>query len=262
LRLLKVTCPVSMSAARFRYTMVAGATAVVIGTGFTLVGLNKHADQEVTVPAAAAEPLVAPSPSDEALNDIVETPSATSSATTSKPAAPKPSATTKKTTRPTPTTKKTEKSEPTQRKAAAPTTDGSVVNQVLAHINAARADEGLGALTLDTQLSQASAKHNQLMINGCGLSHQCDGEAGLGDRFTAEGVKWSSAGENIGFGSSGSSNAEIAKAANGLTDSMLAEKPPNDGHRKNLLNTGFKQIGLSVVRDSKGVTWMTQDFVN
>jgi uncharacterized protein YkwD len=263
LRLLKVTCPVSMSAARFRYTMVAGATAVVIGTGFTLAGLNKHADQEVTVPAAAAEPLVASSPPVEDLNDIVDTPSATPSATTSKPAAPKPAATTKKTTtRPTPTAEKTEKSETTQRKAAAPTTNGSVVSQVLAHINAARADEGLGALTLDTQLSQASAKHNQLMINGCGLSHQCDGEAGLGDRFTAEGVKWSNAGENIGFGSSGSSNAEIAKAANGLTDSMLAEKPPNDGHRKNLLNTAFRRIGLSVVRDSKGVTWMTQDFVN
>lgn len=235
--------------------MVAGATAVVIGTGFTFVGLNKHADAGRTVPTAVSEPLVAPSPSDDVLNDVVETPSATPSATTSKPA-PKPSATTKKTVKP--------KSSPTatRKKTNAPVTSGSVVDQVLAHINAARAGEGLGALTLDTQLSRASAKHNQLMIDGCGLSHQCDGEAGLGDRFSAEGVRWSSAGENIGFGSSGSSNADIIKAANGLTDSMLAEKPPNDGHRKNLLNTGFKRIGLSIVRDGKGVTWMTQDFVN
>ena len=50
-------------------------------------------------------------------------------------------------------------------------------------------------------------------------------------------------------------------AANGLTDSMLAEVPPNDGHRENLLNTGFTRIGLSIVRDAKGITWMTQDFV-
>jgi uncharacterized protein YkwD len=133
---------------------------------------------------------------------------------------------------------------------------------VLEHINAARTDAGLSPLTLDANLSKASAKHNQLMINGCGLEHQCSGESGLGDRFTAQGVKWTSAGENIGFGSSGSSDAAIIKAANGLTDSMLAEKPPNDGHRKNLLNTGFKRIGLSVVRDAKGITWMTQDFVN
>ena len=100
------------------------------------------------------------------------------------------------------------------------------------------------------------------MIDGCGLSHQCSGEKGLGERFSAQGVSWSSAGENIGFGSSGSSDAQKIKAANGLTDSMLAETPPNDGHRKNLLNKGFGHIGLSIVRDSKGITWMTQDFVN
>jgi len=141
-------------------------------------------------------------------------------------------------------------------------TGDNVLDSVLAHINAARTGAGLSPLTLDANLSKASALHNQLMINGCGLQHQCSGESGLGERFSAQGVKWSSAGENIGFGSSGSSDAQIIKAANGLTDSMLAEKPPNDGHRKNLLNTGFKRIGLSIVRDSKGVTWMTQDFVN
>jgi len=133
---------------------------------------------------------------------------------------------------------------------------------VLAHINAAREAEGLGTLTIDTDLSRAAAAHTQLMIDGCGLSPQCPGESDLGRRFSAQGVKWSSAGENIGFGSSGSSNSAMVKAANGLTDNMLAEVPPNDGHRKNLLNKGFERIGLSVVRDSKGITWMTQDFVD
>jgi uncharacterized protein YkwD len=133
---------------------------------------------------------------------------------------------------------------------------------VLGHINAARRDEGLSTLTLDTKLSRASALHNQLMIDGCGLSHQCPGEQSIGPRFSAQGVQWTAAGENIGFGSSGSSQSAIIGAANGLTDSMLAEEPPNDGHRKNLLSRSFKRIGLSVVRDSSGRTWMTQDFVN
>jgi uncharacterized protein YkwD len=144
----------------------------------------------------------------------------------------------------------------------APGTGGTILDQVLAHINAARTAEGLGTLTLDADLSKASALHNQLMIGGCGLSHQCPGEDSIGPRFSAQGVKWTSAGENIGFGSSGASDADLIKAANGLTDSMLAEVPPNDGHRKNLLSKDFKRIGLSVVRDSKGITWMTQDFVN
>jgi uncharacterized protein YkwD len=136
-----------------------------------------------------------------------------------------------------------------------------IVEEVLAHINAARADEGLPALKLDDDLSKASALHNKLMIEGCGLSHQCSGESDIGERFSAQGVEWRAAGENIGYGSSGNSTAEIVKTADGLTDSMLAETPPNDGHRKNLLSKSFTRIGLSVVRDSKGLTWMTQDFV-
>ena len=143
----------------------------------------------------------------------------------------------------------------------APATSGSVLDQVLDHINGARAEEGLGALSLDTSLSKAAALHNQRMIDGCGLSHQCSGEGGIGDRFSAQGVQWRSAGENIGFGFAGDSNAELVKAANGLCDSMLAEVPPEDGHRKNLLSKGFKRIGLSVVRESGGKVWLTQDFV-
>jgi len=241
------------AAARLRYTMVAGATAVVIGTGFTVIGLSRHAAATATVPTAA-EATTAP-----AADQPLPTTDGTTPAPTLSPAATKTPTARKTTTAPKRTTKPPAKAPTT---STVPKTGDAILDAVLEHINAARADAGLAALTLDANLSKASAKHTQLMINGCGLEHQCSGESGLGDRFTAQGVKWSSAGENIGFGSSGSSNAGIIKAANGLTDSMLAEKPPNDGHRKNLLNTGFKRIGLSIVRDAKGVTWMTQDFVN
>jgi uncharacterized protein YkwD len=136
------------------------------------------------------------------------------------------------------------------------------VQQALDHINAARKKEGLAAYTLSANLSKAAALHNQLMIDGCGMSHRCPGEADLGDRFSAQGVQWSSAGENIGYGSAGSSDAAVVGATNGLTDSMLAEVPPEDGHRRNLLSKGFSHIGLSITRDSKGLVWMTQDFTN
>ncbi|WP_433307698.1 CAP domain-containing protein [Actinoplanes sp. CA-030573] len=250
------------AAARFRYTLVAGATAVVIGTGFTVIGLSRHAEAETAVSTAAADKPVAAVPAAPAVpadspSPTIELESASPSPSRSASKSPSPKKTTSA-----PATPKTVK--PAARKTAArvPSTGDDVLDAVLAHINEARAREGLGALTLDADLSKASALHNQLMINGCGLEHQCPGEQGLGERFSAQGVKWSSAGENIGFGSSGASQAQIIKAANGLTDSMLAETPPNDGHRKNLLNTGFKRIGLSVVRDSKGITWLTQDFVN
>jgi uncharacterized protein YkwD len=248
---------VSLSAAaRFRYTMVAGATAVVIGTGFTVIGLGRHADAETRATAADRPLVVAESVPPAATEPAVAPPAPAPSATLS-PSATKPAV--KKTTKPsrkvtTPAARKTA--------AKAPSTGNAILDAVLAHINDARAEEGLNALTLDARLSKASALHNQQMISGCGLEHRCAGEADLGPRFTAQGVPWTSAGENIGFGSSGSSDADVIKAANGLCDSMLAEVPPNDGHRKNLLNSGFKRIGLSVVRDAKGITWLTQDFVN
>jgi uncharacterized protein YkwD len=247
------------AAARFRYTLVAGATAVVIGTGFTVVGLNRHADAGTRLPRAADAPLVATDPATTPDGP----PPSTSAAPLPIPPAPTTTRPKPKVSSPAPkrTTKKAARSSSPSKVTLVPT-DDSVVGQVLAHINAARAGAGLSALRLDEDLSKASALHNQLMINGCGLSHQCSGEESIGPRFSAQDVQWTSAGENIGFGSSGGSDAEIIKAANGITDRMLAEKPPNDGHRKNLLNTGFKRIGLSVVRDSKGLTWMTQDFVN
>lgn len=248
-------------AARFRYTLVAGATAVVIGTGFTIAGLSGDGGTETTVPSAAQQPLTAASSDDAGpLPDVATT---TPSATPSVSATPSPSpslskAKTATAPRKSPTPKRTTTKPPAP---TAPQTGGTVLEQVLAHINAARTAEGLGRLTLDTKLSKAAALHTQRMIDGCGLAHQCPGESGLGARFSAQGVQWSSAGENIGYGSSGASDSAKIKAANGLTDSMLAEVPPNDGHRKNLLNPAFKRIGLSVVRDGKGITWMTQDFV-
>lgn len=255
------------AASRFRYTLVAGSTAVVIGVGFTVVGLNRHAAEVATVPRAdsagyaggAAAPGQAGEPSSNPAYPLEDATAATApspSATTTRPAAAKTKATTKAAVKPTPS-KTTQAPKPNP-----PATSGSILDQVLAHINAARTGSGLSAYALSSDLSKASALHNQLMIGGCGLSHQCSGEAGIGDRFSAQGVQWTSAGENIGYGSAGASDAEIVKAANGLTDSMLAEVAPDDGHKKNLLNTGFKRIGLSVVRDSKGLVWMTQDFVN
>ncbi|MCY1142428.1 hypothetical protein OWR29_30895 [Actinoplanes sp. Pm04-4] len=187
----EVTFPVSMSAAaRFRYTLAAGATAVVIGAGFTVAGLTKHADAETTatVNTGADRALVVDEGTAEpAPPTLAPSPSAGSATPTTKPSAsksPSPKPSKKKATakpKPKPTATKTKK--------AAPQTSGSVAEQVLAHINDARKAEGLGTLSLDANLSRAAAIHNQLMIDGCGLSHQCSGEGGIGDRFSDQGVK-------------------------------------------------------------------------
>lgn len=132
--------------------------------------------------------------------------------------------------------------------------------QVLALINKARADHGLPPYTLTSGLTRSAQAHNAVMGDGCGLSHQCPGEAALGERETAQGVHWGAAGENIGQASAGPDPQQIAAAAVSVTQSMLDEKPPNDGHRQNILSTTFHHVGIGVHRNADGTVWLTQDF--
>lgn len=144
---------------------------------------------------------------------------------------------------------------------SASTGSNAAANAVLAQINRARAEEGLSALTMSSGLVRSADKHSLRMARGCGLSHRCSGEAGLGDRISAEGVSWQAVGENVGYGGPvSSSTSAITSMARQLTSSMLAERPPDDGHRRNILSSSFGHVGISVYRDSSGVVWMTQDF--
>ncbi len=143
------------------------------------------------------------------------------------------------------------------------TTDASATASVLAFINQARAQAGLPAYTVSSGLQTSSGRHNQLMASGCGLSHQCPGEPSLGSRETAAGVSWTAAGENIGEGGPvADTTTAITAMAVTLTQDMLNEKPPDDGHRLNLLSSTFGRIGIAIYRGSDGTVWMTQDFAN
>ncbi|MFH8385329.1 CAP domain-containing protein [Kitasatospora sp. NPDC018058] len=154
--------------------------------------------------------------------------------------------------------------------AATPTTPAAqtgsssdAVRQVLNLINQARAAQGLPAYTITSGLTSSAEAHDQTMADGCGMSHQCPGEAELGARETAAGVQWNAAGENIGYGNGVSTSAQdIAAMAVSLTQDMLNETPPNDGHRKNILSSEFTHIGIAVHRDASGTVWLTQDFSN
>ncbi|HEV2376908.1 MAG TPA: CAP domain-containing protein [Streptosporangiaceae bacterium] len=141
--------------------------------------------------------------------------------------------------------------------------DSQAIAAVFALINRARARARLPAYTTLPGLQVSSRRHNRRMADGCGLSHQCPGEPPLGTRLTNAGVSWTSAGENCGEGGPVTNTpAAIAQMATGLTRDMLNEKPPNDGHRLNLLSSSFTHVGIAVVRGSNGTVWLTQDFTN
>ena len=132
---------------------------------------------------------------------------------------------------------------------------------MLALINAARAQAGLPPYTITPGLDGSAGLHTTVMAAGCGLSHQCPGEPALGSRESDAGVGWTTAGENIGEGGPvAGTPAAIGAMATGLTRDMLNEKPPDDGHRLNILSSAFTHVGISVYRDDAGTVWLTQDF--
>ncbi|WP_194908980.1 sigma-70 family RNA polymerase sigma factor [Catenulispora rubra] len=150
---------------------------------------------------------------------------------------------------------------PTPQTPSGSTSSSSAGDQVLAVINNARRRQGLPPLTRTDGLNRSSSGHNQAMLSGCGLNHDCPGEPDFGGRESAAGVSWSAAGENIGAGTAAlGSPSSISNMAVLLTDDMIAEKPPNDGHRANILSTAFHHVGISVSQDASGTVWLTQDF--
>jgi uncharacterized protein YkwD len=130
---------------------------------------------------------------------------------------------------------------------------------VLAVINQARQQAGLAPYQVSPGLTASAMAHDVRMEDGCGLSHQCLNEYGLGQRESLAGVHWTRAGENIG---AGRNPGGVAAAALELTQSMLDETAPSDGHRHNLLSRDFRFIGLAVLVDPSGMVWMTQDLAN
>jgi len=130
-------------------------------------------------------------------------------------------------------------------------------NAVFNQINAARAQAGLAALQWSNMLVNSAHKHNLAMIAANQLSHQLPNEPELGTRISQAGVNWTLAAENIG---ESSDYLDPPDAATSLDQAMLDEKPPDDGHRQNILSNA-NIIGIDVLVDTQNQkVWLTEDF--
>ncbi|MEU9196842.1 sigma-70 family RNA polymerase sigma factor [Streptomyces hundungensis] len=199
------------------------------------------ADAPATLTDAAA--------ADGSTRPLAPTPSATNSskAPTSSPS-PIPSKSsaspTKSAARPTPP-----KATPSTRRATPRTVTPGVpadAQQVLDLVNSERAKAGCSALTTNSKLYEAALKHSENMAAQNFFDHTDPSGAGPGERITAAGYKWSTYGENIARG-----QADAAA----VMDSWMH----SSGHRANILNCAFKEIGIGVHHGSGG-PWWTQDF--
>lgn len=240
-----------------RATAITSPVASAIPTTASPSAASATPSSLAAIPSSSPTPTPSPSPSFlPAKPSYTPTPTPTPpspSVVSHPPTSPAPSAAPVHTLTATPT--------PTATATSLPTAASDAVQRVLAVINQARAAHGLPAYTITAGLAGSAQTHNQVMASGCGLSHQCPGEPGLGARVTAQGVRWTAVGENIGYGGPVSTAAQdTAAQAVGLTQDMLNEQPPNDGHRRNILSSSFTHIGIAVYRDANGTVWLTQDF--
>jgi uncharacterized protein YkwD len=166
------------------------------------------------------------------------------------------------TTKPAPTRKPTKTTKPTAAAKKASTsstgyaTRSDWANAVLAELNSERAKHGLRALKMNSKLASAAHKHNLAMAKANTLSHQLKGEAALGSRVSAAGYRWSAVGENVAYNSRRTQDGVLD-----LQQEMYNEKPPNDGHRKNILSKTYVDVGIDVISDSvHGKVWLVTDF--
>jgi uncharacterized protein YkwD len=138
-----------------------------------------------------------------------------------------------------------------------PSGSAAIAQAVFQAINNSRAAAGLPALQWSAALAGGAHQHNLRMAAADQLSHQLPGEPAIGTRITQDGIHWTWCGENIGYTSQNTTSGAL-----GLHQMMMAEQPPNDGHRKNILSTNFTMVGVDILIDSNHRLWLTEDFAN
>lgn len=130
--------------------------------------------------------------------------------------------------------------------------DASVERQLFDLVNQERTQRGIPALTWSEPLQQAARVHTARMAQHQMLSHQFSDEPNLQARIAAAEVHFSSSAENV----ASTGGDPIVTPAEDLHATLMH----SPGHRANILNPKYTQLGIGVVH--RGDTYFaTQDFV-
>ncbi|MFH8369871.1 sigma-70 family RNA polymerase sigma factor [Streptomyces sp. NPDC018031] len=197
-----------------------------------------RADPAAETTAAAAPATTRPSPKATATAKPSASPSASRSHRPSRKPSPRPTPSRTPATTPAPTTPA-----PT---TAAPQGGGTHSGEVTRLVNAERARNGCGPMTLNSRLDTAAQRHSDDMADRGFFDHTNPDGAGPGERITAAGYRWSTYGENIAAGQR-------------TPEDVIRSWMNSPGHRANILNCSFKEIGIGY-REGAGGPWWTQNF--
>lgn len=128
-------------------------------------------------------------------------------------------------------------------------------------LNAHRADAGLPALA-DDGLADRAAQFQAQDMASRGVMEHADGTGRSPmQRYNAFGGTATWYGENVGwYGLDASGATALWSAIGKLDEQMMAERPPDDGHRANILDSHYDFVGIGVSVGPGGV-YLAEDFV-
>jgi uncharacterized protein YkwD len=122
------------------------------------------------------------------------------------------------------------------------------VGNMLDEINADRAAAGAPPLALCTTLGTAAQGHSDDQAATNTMTHTGSNGSDIGSRADAAGYTgWTALGENVAMGYS-------------TVDTVMTAWMNSPGHRANLLNATYHDVGLAESFASDGTPYWTQDF--
>ncbi|MEV8097563.1 sigma-70 family RNA polymerase sigma factor [Kitasatospora sp. NPDC085879] len=226
--------------ARPRMPLAVGGTVAVTAATAAIIAVAMPGPGTRTT----AEPPAAPAQV-QAEVSTPQPPSPSASPTPSPSASPTPTPSAS----PTPTRTPSPKPTPTATRSKSPAPDPSTLSikqQVVQLVNEERSKVGCTPVKSDDKLELAAQRHSDDMAARNFFDHTNPDGQGPQPRIDAAGYKWSSWGENI---------------ARGQRDAAAVMKSWMDspGHKANILNCGFTDLGVGVHLGDGG-PWWTQDF--
>lgn len=120
--------------------------------------------------------------------------------------------------------------------------------EVLNLVNKERKANGLKELTLSKELSDVANIKSKDMIQNGYFDHTSPTYGSPFDMMKKFGISYNTAGENIAMG-----QKSPAEVMNSWMNSS--------GHRANILNSSYTQLGVGIQKDSNGTIYWTQMFV-
>lgn len=149
----------------------------------------------------------------------------------------------------TPTTTKTTDNKKTNDTNNTSNNTNSEASQVIKLVNDERSKNGLSPLKENKELSKVANIKAQDMIDKNYFDHVSPTYGTPFDMMKKFGINYTFAGENIAYGQ---------KTPSEVMNSWMN----SEGHRANILNSNYTEIGIGIARNNDGTPYWVQMFIN